>query len=91
MAIKKPGTINGCGHAILYDKEGIPILICNDTPNAIAVAFREYPEAYSVKDMFLEHPKEWGKPYHLREHYEERFNTDLTIEQANIRLNENRV
>jgi hypothetical protein len=44
-----------------------------------------------VKDMFLEHPKEWGKPYHLREHYEERFNTDLTIEQANIRLNENRV
>ena len=44
-----------------------------------------------VKELFDNDPftiekltKEWGKPYHLREHYEERFNTDLTIEHANI-------
>lgn len=85
MAIKKARTINGCGTAILYDATGKSILMCNDTPNAIAVAFREHPEAHSVKDMFLEHPKEFGRPQHLRVHYLDRFNTDLTIEKANIR------
>jgi hypothetical protein len=79
------GNINACGLAKLYDKKGNLVLNCLDTPNAIAVAFREYPKCYRVVGAWGV-PEQFGKKQEFRADYKSRFNTDMTAESAGIRL-----